>query len=149
VPPISVVLAAERDRYIASLMHFREDKVSEWVEHFAAATAPAAQLATSYLHAVQALASRWRERLSLLAHPPRSDAAAWAIINLLPAHPLITAPVAGAVTGRSRPATYQALQEPQSAGVLVPLSQAQRNRVWEADGLLDLLAGLDAGRVPP
>jgi Fic family protein len=149
VPPISVVLATGRDRYIASLMRFREDEVSEWVEHFAAATASAAQLATSYLHAVQGLASRWRERLSLLGRPPRADAAAWAIIDLLPAHPLITAPVAAAVTGRSKPATYQALQELESAGVLVPLSQAQRNRVWEADGLLDLLAGLEAGRVPP
>jgi Fic family protein len=149
VPPISVVLAAGRDRYIAALMRFREDEVSEWVEHFAAATASAAQLATSYLHAVQALAFRWRERLSLLARAPRSDAAAWAIIDILPAHPLITAPVAAAVTGRSKPATYQALEELESAGVLVSINQAQRNRVWEADGLLDLLAGLEAGRVAP
>ena len=149
VPPISVVLAAGRDRYIAALMRFRDDQASEWVEHFAAATASAAQLATSYLHAVQALAGRWRERLSALPHPPRADAAAWAIIDLLPAHPLITAPVAAAVTGRSKPAIYQALGELEAAGVLVPLSQAQRNRVWEADGLLDLLAGLEAGRVPP
>lgn len=149
VPPISVVLAAGRDRYIAALMRFRDDRVSEWVEHFAAAAASAAQLASSYLYAVQALAGRWRERLSASPHPPRSDAAAWAIIDLLPAHPLITAPVAAAVTGRSKPATYQGLEELESAGVLVPLSQAQRNRVWEADGLLDLLAGLEAGRVPP
>lgn len=149
VPPISVVLAAGRDRYIAALMRFRDDQVTEWVEHFAAATASAAQLATSYLHAVQALAGRWRERLAALPRPPRSDAAAWAIIDLLPAHPLITAPVAAAVTGRSKPATYQALEELESAGVLVSLTQAQRNRVWEAEGLLDLLAGLEAGDVPP
>lgn len=94
VPPISVVLAAGRDRYIAALMRFRADEVIEWVEHFAAATASAAHLATSYLHAVQALAGRWRERLSGLPRRPRSDAAAWAIIDLLPGHPLITAPVA-------------------------------------------------------
>jgi Fic family protein len=149
VPPISVVLAAGRDRYIAALTRFRDDKASEWVEHFAAATASAAQLATSYLHAVRALTGRWRERLSALPHPPRSDAAAWAIIDLLPAHPLITAPVAAAVTGRSKPTTYQALQELESAGVLVPLTQFHRNRVWEAAGLLDLLAGLEAGQVPP
>lgn len=149
VPPISVVLATARDRYTAALMRFRDDEPVEWVEHFAAATASAAQLATSYLHAVQGLAGRWRERLSGLPRAPRSDAAAWAIIDLLPAHPLITAPVAAAVTGRSKPATYQALEELESAGVLVPLTAAKRNRVWEADGLLDLLAGLEAGRVPP
>ncbi|HEX6372105.1 MAG TPA: hypothetical protein VF006_24490 [Longimicrobium sp.] len=107
-------------------MRLREGEVSGWVEHFAAATASAAQLATSYLHAVRALASRWRERLSSLARPPRSDAAAWAIIDLLPAHPLITAPVAAAVTGWSKPAIYQALEELESVGVLVPLTQSQR-----------------------
>jgi Fic family protein len=149
VPPISVVLAAERARYIAGLTRFREDRTVEWIEHFSAATASAAHLAKGYLQAVQALGAQWRSRLAALPHPPRSDAAAWAIIDLLPGHPLITAPVAAAVTGRSKPATYQALQELESAGVLVPLTQSHRNRVWEADGLLDLLAGLEAGRVLP
>lgn len=148
VPPISVVLAAARDRYIAGLTGFREDRVEEWIEHFAAAAATAAHLATAYLGAMQALAARWRAQVAALAHPPRADAAAWALIDVLPGHPLITAPVAAAATGRSKPATYQALEELQAAGVLVPLSESRRNRVWEAVGLLDLLAGLEAGRVP-
>ena len=37
VPPISVVLAAERDRYIAGLTRFRGERVSDWIEQFAAA----------------------------------------------------------------------------------------------------------------
>jgi hypothetical protein len=32
--------------------------------------------------------------------------------------------------------------------VLLPLSQARRNQSWEAIGLLDLLAGLEAGEQP-
>jgi hypothetical protein len=32
------------------------------------------------------------------------------------------------------------------AGVLEPVSASRRNRAWEAHGLLDLLAGLDAGQ---
>jgi hypothetical protein len=34
------------------------------------------------------------------------------------------------------------------AGVLHPLSAARRNRSWEADGLLDLVARLEAGELP-
>jgi len=38
VPPISVVLAAERDRYIRGLTEFRSGEVGSWIEQFAAAT---------------------------------------------------------------------------------------------------------------
>lgn len=147
VPPISVVLAATRDRYIEGLTAFRGDGVSEWVEQFAGAAASAARLATSYLHAVQDLAAHWRERLAA-AGAPRADAAAWALIDVLPAHPIITASVAVAATGRAKAAIYKALGELEDAGVLVPLSASRRNQVWEAVGLLDLLEGLEAGRAP-
>jgi Fic family protein len=147
VPPISVVLAGARDRHIDGLTRFREDRIEEWIEHFAAAAAGAAHLATAYLEAVRALGARWRAQLAASPSAPRADAAAWAVIEILPAHPLITAPVAAAATGRSKPPIYQALQELESAGVLQPLSESRRNRSWEAVGLLDLLAGLEAGRL--
>jgi len=147
VPPISVVLANARERYIAGLTGFREDGVETWIEHFAATAASAAHLAMSYLHAVQALVGRWRAQLAASPSPPRADAAAWALIDLLPAHPLITAPVAAAATGRSRPPVYQGIRELEAAGVLEPLSESRRNQTWEAVGLLDLLAGLEGGRL--
>ena len=55
------------------------------------------------------------------------------------------------LTGQGLPASelaqvYQALDELEAAKVLAPLSAAQRNRSWEATGLLDLVAGLEAGR---
>jgi Fic family protein len=149
VPPISVALAAARDRYIAGLTRFREDGVEAWVEQFAASGASAAHLATAYLKAVQALVARWRAQLRALPKAPRADAAAWALIDVLPGHPLITAPVAAAATGKSKPATYQAIEELHAAGVLTPLSESRRNRVWEANGLLDLLAGFESGRTYP
>jgi Fic family protein len=150
VPPISVVLANARERYIAGLTRFRaaDEGVAEWILHFAAAAASAAHLAGAYLEAVRALTERWRSRLAHSAAAPRADAAAWAVIDVLPAHPLITAPVAAAATARSKPSIYQALRELEAAGVLVPLSEARRNQSWEAAGLLDLLAGLEAGVLP-
>jgi hypothetical protein len=53
--------------------------------------------------------------------------------------------VAVAALGRAKSAIYQGLRELQTAGVLLPLSQGRRNQSWEAIGLLDLLAGLEAG----
>ena len=75
----------------------------------------------------------------------RADAAAWSLISALPAHPIITIPVAVAATRRSKPAVANAVRELEAAGVLVPLSESARNRSWEAADLLDLIVELEAG----
>jgi Fic family protein len=148
VPPISVVLAAERDRYIEGLTRFRGDGLGVWIEQFAAAAWRGARLATAYLEEVRGLSHAWRAKLRARPSPPRSDAAAWALIDILPAFPVISGPVAAAATGRSKPQVYEALRQLEAAGVLVPLSASRRNRSWEADGLLDLLERLEAGQLP-
>jgi Fic family protein len=147
VPPISVVLATNRDRYIEGLTEFRYGDTGKWIAQFAAAAAQAATLAKAYLEAVEQLKARWRGMLEARVSL-RSDAAAWAIIDVLPAHPMITAPVAAAATGRSRAPIYESLRQLELAGVLIPLSEHQRNQSWEASGLLELIAGLEAGRAP-
>ena len=147
LPPVSVVLAAAKERYIEGLTAFRSDNVSAWLEHFAAAAGRAAHLARAYVDEVEALMEDWRSRLSASASAPRAGAAAWAIIDILPAHPMITAPVAVAATGRAKAAVYQAIEQLRAAGVLVPLSESRRNQAWEAAGLLDLIGSLDAGRL--
>jgi Fic family protein len=147
VPPISVVLAAERDRYIAGLTRFRGNGLGDWVEQFAAAAFRAATLAAAYLREVRRLSEQWRATLRARPTPPRSDAVAWALIDVLPAYPVLTAPVAAAATGRSRPQVYQAIEQLETAGVLVPVSASRRNRSWEADGLLDVLERLEAGQL--
>jgi Fic family protein len=144
VPPVSVVLAREKERYIRGLTLFRNDSVSEWLETFGVAAASAAHLASKYTDRVAALQDRWRERLKEGPHP-RVDAAAWRIIDLLPGYPVITVPVAVAVTTRTKPAVTNAFNDLEAAGVLVPLSSSKRNRAWEADGLLDLIVGLESG----
>lgn len=148
LPPISVVLAAAKDRYIEGLTRFRSDGTGAWLERFAGATARAAHLADVYLEALAALREQWRTRLTQSPAAPRGDAAAWAVLDILPAHPIITAPVATAVTGRAKGRIYEAFQQLESAGVLVPLSESRRNRAWEAVGLLDLIEGLESGQLP-
>lgn len=147
LPPISVALAANRSRYIETLTNFRGDSVGKWIDYFADATARSAHLAKSYLTAIEALTAEWRARLSALPDTPRSDAAAWAIIEVLPAHPLLTAAVAAEATGRSQPRVYEAIEQLETAGVLIPLAAARRHQSWEATGLLDLITRMESGEL--
>jgi len=145
VPPISVMLARHKERYIEGLTLFRRERVSDWVRVFAEAAAAAAQLASHYMGRVIELQRSWRERLAQQVNP-RSDAAAWPIIDALPAHPIITTSVAATATGRTRPAVANAIEQLESCGVLLPMTRSGRNRAWEADGLLDLIVGLESGQ---
>jgi hypothetical protein len=111
------------------------------------ACARAATLASGYLDAVGDLQAEWRGLLSAAASP-RSDAAAWALIEALPAHPVISTAGAVSATGRSKAAVHAAVAQLVDAGVLIPVSMSKRNRLWEASGLFDLVEGLDAGRPP-
>ena len=129
VPPISVVLAAKRKGYIAGLTEFRGDGITSWIRRFADSTATAARLAHEYLIAVQVLTDRWREQLAK-GHAPRADAAAWALIDVLPAHPMLTGPAAITATGRARAAVYQAIAQLEQAEVLVLASTSKRSQVW-------------------
>jgi Fic family protein len=147
VPPVSVILSSKRKGYIDGLTAFRGDDVISWIKRFADATAVSARLAVAWLGVVDRLTDEWRAALAGTA-APRADAAAWEIINVLPAHPMITGPAAIAATKRARASVYQGIDQLEAAGVLIPVSTAPRNRIWEARGLLDLLEGLEAGRLP-
>lgn len=141
VPPISVVLAADKRSYIEGLVAFREGREGDWLRTFAEAARRAADLASAYLVEVQRLQDRWREQLAPLNL--RSDAAAWKLIDVLPAHPVISVPVAVAATGRAKAAVQQAVGRLVEVEVLIPLSSGARNRQYEANGLLDLAADFE------
>lgn len=144
VPPISVVLARDKDRYLRGLTLFRQDRLAEWIEIFAAATAEAATLAARYASRIRELQDEWRTRLREHSNP-RADAAAWVLIAALPAHPIVTVPVAVAATQRTKPAVANAIDQLEAAGILTRATDSARNRAWEAEGLLDLVVGLEAG----
>ncbi len=146
VPPISVTLASAKSRYIAGLTDFREDRIQLWVEQFAIAAAGAAKLADEYLLAVNRLMDAWRDRLRASSNAPRADAAAWAVIDVLPAHPVLTAPMAAASTGRGKAPIYDAIRQLVEAGVLEPVTSSKRNQSWEAVGLLEIVEGMEEGR---
>jgi fido (protein-threonine AMPylation protein) len=154
VPPISVALASDKERYIRGLTRFRkDDDPAAWLEEFASAAARSAERARSYLSNVASLQETWRDRL-VASSDPRADAAAWALIEVLPGYPVITVAVAVAALERSgrrraRAAVQIGIDQLVDAGVLLPVGASKRNRAWEASGLLDLVSGLETGELAP
>lgn len=146
VPPISLVFASRKDRYVEGLTQFRGDEVAEWIGYFAAAATQSALMAQRYIAEVEKLQEAWRDRLR--AHRVvRSDAAAWTIIDLLPAYPIVTAAAAMTATGRDRSTVLRAFEELSSADVLHPTTEGKRNQLFEASELLLLIEQMEADQL--
>ncbi len=108
---------------------------------------PLVQAAVVHAQFETCLQDTWRAQLRA-SSPPRAGVAAWAVVDAIPAHPVLTVAIGVAATGRTKPAVNQAVAQFEAAGVLRSLTTSARNRFWEAAGLLDLIAGLEAGAQP-
>jgi Fic family protein len=135
IPPVSLLLAADQDAYIAGLTAYRRGDVSEWCELFADATAGAAREAERLAKEIEGQEEEWLER----AGQPRRDSAARRLIAALPEQPVLSSADAQRLTGRSHVAANKALEQLETAGILRRLNQRKWGRVWECDELLDLV----------
>ena len=144
IPPVSVALSHARDAYIRGLNAYREDDLEDWLGTLAVAVLSSVALAERYRTSVAELAADWRQRLRDHANP-RSDAAAWIILDQLPAYPVLNRADAAEFSERSLPAVDHGLRQLEAAGVLVPIhDQPPSRRSWEPSGLLDLIIRLDS-----
>lgn len=135
VPPISLVLGANKNAYIAGLEGFRAGEEEEWIVQFARAVELAAERARDFSSQVIALQERWREQLGSV----RSDAAVLPLIEILPKYPVITAAVAEQEIHRSRPATIAGLARLEEIKALTRHRNQKLGDSWEAKKLFGLL----------
>ena len=154
VPPVSLVLATWSKRYVQALTATRtagntEPGWNEWLEVLAQATRRACQQAAAYDERVEALQERWRGALRAKVGDLRSDAAAWVLLELLPAAPLVTARTATELTGRSERAIDGAIGHLVDAGVLKQVSGRIRYRAYEAQGVFDLVTSAERALASP
>jgi len=146
VPPISLVLGANKDAYVAGLEGFRAGEEEGWTAQFARALEVAAERAREFSAEVGALQAGWRERLGAV----RRDAAVLPLIEILPRYPVVTAAVAEKAVGRSRPATIAGLARLEEIGALTRHRNQKLGDSWEAKGLFRLLRRFeDAARLAP
>lgn len=135
IPPISLLLAADQDAYIAGLNAYRQGDTSAWCERFSEATAGAAHEAERLAVEIESQEQEWLAR----AGNPRDDSAARRLIAALPEQPVLSSADAQRLTGRSHVAVNGALARLEDAGILHRLNQRKWGRVWECDELLDLV----------
>lgn len=139
VPPISLVLGANKDAYIAGLENFKENLVDDWVIQFARATESASRHAEEFSDRVSSLGEQWRQRLGRI----RSDAAALAILEHLPTFPYITAKIVQELTDRSNVAAINGLNELEKHEIVKRHRNQKKGDTWEAKELFTLLEGFE------
>lgn len=150
VPPVSLVLGANKDAYIAGIQAFRRCRVDDWVSQFARAVELSAQHAEHFSSDVIALQKQWRERAQSHARQGdrqralRRDAAVYSIIGVLPAAPIITSSTAAELVRRSDVAVLSALKNLESAGILTRHDNRKKGTTWEAGELFERLDRFEA-----
>lgn len=140
VPPVSIVLAARPEAYIAGLVHFREGRLESWCADFAEACRQAAESSTELAARVAALQSDWRER----AGRPRRDSTAARIIGVLPAQPIASAATIRGAIGARHQRALEGLKVLADAGVLRQISAGTYDRQYAADELFALIEDYEA-----
>jgi Fic family protein len=139
-PPTSVVIARDPGGYLSGLYWFRSGELARWVRWFADVVNTSATAALGWADEVDALMSEWRARLAHL----RADAAARKIIEILPAHPVITAATAARLVSTSDTAARAAIDELHARDIVQPYAIPGRVRGrprqwWLARELADLV----------
>ena len=155
LPPISLVLATWSRDYVAGLTATRYEGepgsaeaqagLNRWIALIAAACHRAVEDAGRFEEQVSALQESWRERIG----PARRDSAVRLLIGALPAAPVLTAPAAAELIGRSFQATSQAIGRLVAAGVLTQITVGRRNRAYEAPELIDAFTSLERQLASP
>lgn len=149
LPPVSLVLAGEADRYVAGLGSWRRGDEDDWYRVFIDALYRAAAGARQFAGDVVALQERWMDQ----AGNPRRGSGPRRLIGLLPSRPIIDVRTATDLLGGSAERSRQAIARLEQAGVLRQTSVGKRNRAWESIGLFDLLDSFERdlgpeGRTP-
>lgn len=145
VPPVSVVLAARPDAYIAGLEGFRGDGLEPWCAAFAETTERAAVLGAEVAAEIEGLVADWYER----AGRPRRDSSAARIIPLLPAQPITSAATIRAAIGARHQRALEGLKALESAGVVRKLSGRDWDQQYAAEEIFDLVERFEARAARP
>jgi Fic family protein len=139
VPPVSLVLAARSNSYVAGLNAYAEGRIAEWLEVFAEALESAAIRSAELGRTIAKLQEAWRER----AGRPRRDSSAAALIAVLPAYPVLTVQSAAHVLERSIQAVNEGLGKLEAAAIVKRTRAMKWGRTFEAPELLQVVTAFE------
>jgi Fic family protein len=117
-PPVSVAIAADVAGYSSGLVLFRQGDHRRWITWFADAVASGGRDQRALIKNVEQIKQQWRDRLTGTERKPRSDAAVFAALNLLPRHLVLTSRILSDELGISRKASLATLHRLVRVGIL-------------------------------
>jgi Fic family protein len=135
LPPVSLALAGDADRYVVGLTSWRFGDEDDWYWVFSKALGRAALGAHSFAADVAVLQRHWTEQ----AGNPRRNSGPLQLIELLPSHPIVNVKTAAELIGGTEERARLAVTRLEKSGVLRQTSVGPRSRAWESVGLFDLL----------
>lgn len=152
VPPVSLVLATDRERYISNLAAYRTDDAggetseaaSDWVEYFSNACVVACERASYFEESIGHIQGRWRGLVR-----PRANSAADLLLDVLPSSPVISIESGTRLTGRSREAVRQAVATLVDAGVLYQSAKNRKSNIFAARDILDAFTAYERSLAVP
>lgn len=138
VVPVAAAMLADVDTYFDRLKDYRDGNPDALVTYMAESSVSACSAAQESATYLATLPDQWRHQVR-----PRRGSAAETLIEGLMANSILDIARAEAVTGASRPRTYQAIDRLVGAGVLDEITGGGRNRIWVAHDVLTELRTLE------
>lgn len=123
-PPVSVAIAADVGGYTSGLVRFRQGGLQQWVRWFADAVAKGGRAQRALIARVEELKHEWRQRLNSPERKIRSDAAVYAVLDLVPRHLVLTSQVLVEELALTRKAALAALHRLVDIGILTQYGSA-------------------------
>jgi Fic family protein len=145
VPPVSVVLATNRSRYVEGLTAYRQGDLNAWLLFFARSLSDAAAASRRLGLRLSDLEASWTETVQ-----PRRGSGAEKLIGSLAGNPVLSVKVARGAIGGTFQSVNTAIGRLESAGILQSVrGDWRRNRLWECPEILALLDEFEARSAVP
>jgi Fic family protein len=125
-PPVSVAIAADVAGYSSGLVLFRLGDHRRWITWFADAVASGGRAQRALISNVAQIKQQWRDRLAALERKPRSDAAVYTALDLLPRHLVLTSQILADELEISRKASLATLHRLARVGILTEQGTVSR-----------------------
>jgi len=140
-PPVSVVTARDSGGYLSGLTRWRQGDVAGWVGWMADAVLRSTEQVGELVGQAEELRARWHALLAGV----RADATARRVLDLIPRHLVVTAPIVAELLLVSAPTARTAIDTLAARGVLCPLDLRPRRpgrpaRWWMAADLVSVLS---------
>jgi Fic family protein len=127
-PPVSVAIAADVGGYSSGLALYRLGQHDTWVQWFADAVRRGGQAQRQLVSALGELKADWPRQLRSGDRVLRSDATAWAVLDLLPRHLVLTSDVLTKDLGVTNKGALDALRQLAESNVLLEYGTVNRGR---------------------